>query len=145
MPTWCRIGEKFLDWTDEELPLDSILIAVTLYWLTETFPTSIYSYRQVRPCSLLLVVQRSSADTTSTQDDSPENLKARGGPEHVTKPFGYSWFPKEIFPTPRSWVATIGDLVFFRRHTQVGLIRSFTAIRGTTKPSSFVRVDTLQR
>lgn len=55
----------------------------------------------------------------SIQDDSPEGLKARGGPKYIDKPFGYSWFPKELFPTPQSWVATLGDLVFFRRHTQV--------------------------
>jgi hypothetical protein len=43
-----RIGEKFLDWTDTDLPIDTILEAITLYWVTETFPTSIYPYRQVR-------------------------------------------------------------------------------------------------
>jgi hypothetical protein len=43
-----RIGEKFLDWTDSDLPMDTILEAITLYWVTETFPTSIYPYRQVR-------------------------------------------------------------------------------------------------
>ena len=43
-----RIAEKFLDWTDEDSPLDVILESVSLYWLTETLPTSIYPYRQVR-------------------------------------------------------------------------------------------------
>jgi hypothetical protein len=43
-----RIGEKFLDWTDTDPPIDTILEAITLYWVTETFPTSIYPYRQVR-------------------------------------------------------------------------------------------------
>jgi hypothetical protein len=43
-----RIGEKFLAWTDQDPPLDEILASVTLYWLTETFPRSIYPYRQVR-------------------------------------------------------------------------------------------------
>lgn len=42
-----RIGEKFLAWTDEDPPMDEILASVTLYWLTETFPRSIYPYRQV--------------------------------------------------------------------------------------------------
>jgi hypothetical protein len=42
-----RIGEKFLDWTDTDPPLDTILEAVTLYWVTETFPRSIYPYRRV--------------------------------------------------------------------------------------------------
>jgi hypothetical protein len=42
-----RIGEKFLDWTDEDPPLDTILESVTLYWLTDTISRSIYPYRQV--------------------------------------------------------------------------------------------------
>ena len=42
-----RIGEKLLDWTDENLPLDTTLEAVALNWLTETFPRLIYPYRQV--------------------------------------------------------------------------------------------------
>jgi hypothetical protein len=40
-----RIGEKFLDWTDEDPSLDTILESVSLYWLTETFPRCIYPYR----------------------------------------------------------------------------------------------------
>lgn len=43
-----RIGEKYVDWSDEDLSLDTILESVTLYWLTETFPTSIYACRHVR-------------------------------------------------------------------------------------------------
>jgi len=42
------IGEKFLAWSDEDPDLETILESVTLYWLTETFPTSIYPYRLVR-------------------------------------------------------------------------------------------------
>jgi microsomal epoxide hydrolase len=42
-----RISEKLLDWTDEDLPLGTILEAVALDWLTETFPRLIYPYRQV--------------------------------------------------------------------------------------------------
>lgn len=46
-PDTCRIGEKFLDWVDDPLALEDILESVTLYWLTETFPRAIYTYRQV--------------------------------------------------------------------------------------------------
>lgn len=42
------IGEKFLAWTDQDPSVDTILENVTLYWLTDTFPTAIYSYRAVR-------------------------------------------------------------------------------------------------
>lgn len=42
------IGEKFLTWADKPPSADTILESVTLYWLTDTFSTSIYTYRQVR-------------------------------------------------------------------------------------------------
>ncbi|THC87254.1 hypothetical protein EYZ11_013301 [Aspergillus tanneri] len=32
------IAEKFLEWSDVSLPLDTILGSVTLYWFTSTFP-----------------------------------------------------------------------------------------------------------
>ncbi|OKO97440.1 UPF0696 protein C11orf68 -like protein [Penicillium subrubescens] len=41
-----RIGEKWLEWVDEPLSPEHILESITLYWLTETFPRSIYTYRQ---------------------------------------------------------------------------------------------------
>lgn len=40
--------------------------------------------------------------------------------EYVSKPLGYSYFPQEIHPTPRSWVATIGNLVWHRQHSEGG-------------------------
>lgn len=42
-----RVGEKWLEWVDEPLSPEHILESITLYWLTETFPRSIYTYRQV--------------------------------------------------------------------------------------------------
>ena len=36
------------------------------------------------------------------------------------KPMGYSWFPKELVPTPVSWVGTTGNLVHFNRHEAGG-------------------------
>jgi hypothetical protein len=52
-----RIGEKFLEWTDEDPPLDLILESVTLYWMTDTFPRCIYPYRGVSrdPSDLMLL------------------------------------------------------------------------------------------
>jgi microsomal epoxide hydrolase len=38
---------------------------------------------------------------------------------HITKPFGFSAFPKEIVPSPRSWIETTGNLVFYREHDKV--------------------------
>jgi microsomal epoxide hydrolase len=33
---------------------------------------------------------------------------------------GYSWFPKELAPIPRSWANTTGNLVFYREHDKGG-------------------------
>jgi microsomal epoxide hydrolase len=42
-----RIGEKFLEWSDTDPSVEEILRAVSLYWLTDTFPRSIWPYRAV--------------------------------------------------------------------------------------------------
>jgi microsomal epoxide hydrolase len=41
------IGEKFLEWTDEDPEVDEILDSVSLYWLTDTYARCIYPYRTV--------------------------------------------------------------------------------------------------
>ena len=33
---------------------------------------------------------------------------------------GYSWFPKEIAPMPKAWVATTGNLVWYKQHDSGG-------------------------
>lgn len=40
---------------------------------------------------------------------------------YIHKPFGFSYFPLELLPAPRSWVELTGDLVFWREHTKVRL------------------------
>lgn len=121
MLSW--IGEKFLEWTDEDPPLDKILEDVTLYWLTDTFPRCIYPYR----------------GNGASPDESPKIARARGimnrqgrSVPRVEKPSGYSFFPKELFPMPKSWAATNMDLVAFARHESGGhfaVSREFIAIR----------------
>lgn len=96
------IAEKFLQWTDAETKpsLDTILESVTLYWLTETFPRSIYPYRQLF---------------------TPGVIGAHENPKwHIKKPFGFSWFPKEIAPVPKEWIKTTGNLVWWKEHSQGG-------------------------
>lgn len=82
------IGEKFLAWSDPKTTpsLHTILADVTLYWLTGCYPTSIYTYREVR--------------------ETP----------HVSKPVGYSYFPFELSPVPRAWAEKTGNMVFFKAH-----------------------------
>jgi microsomal epoxide hydrolase len=89
------IGEKFLEWTDEDPSVDTILASVSLYWLTDTFPRCIYPYRGIMN-------------------------RARAGPAYVSKPSGYSYFPKELVPTPRAWAAETANLVFHRQHSSGG-------------------------
>lgn len=43
-----RIGEKFLDWTDGPLPLETIIEASSLYWLSKCVHSNLWSYRHVR-------------------------------------------------------------------------------------------------
>ncbi|GAB1208849.1 hypothetical protein APSETT445_007614 [Aspergillus pseudonomiae] len=91
------VGEKFLTWADEPLPSQTILEFVSLYWLTDTFPRAIYPYREELPVS-------------------PEKKPLR----YIQKPLGFSYFPVELFPVPKSWVETTGNLVFWREHQQGG-------------------------
>lgn len=49
-----------------------------------------------------------------------EPIGAHGHPDwYLSKPLGYSWFPQDIEPVPQSWVATTGNLVFYRQHVKV--------------------------
>ncbi|OGM43943.1 putative epoxide hydrolase, partial [Aspergillus bombycis] len=91
------VGEKFLTWADEPLPSQTILEFASLYWLTDTFPRAIYPYREELPVS-------------------PERKPLR----YIEKPLGFSYFPVELFPVPRSWIETTGNLVFWREHQRGG-------------------------
>lgn len=66
------VGEKYLEWTDTDPSLQTILEHTTLWWLTQTYATSIWPYR------LLFGAEA-----------PPRN------PAPV-KRWGYSWFPDEI-------------------------------------------------
>jgi len=91
------VGEKFQEWTDQELKLDDILDCATLYWLTKTISRSMYPYRDAMV--------------------SPYH----GVPEYyIQRPLGFSSFPHETMPAPRSWGATTGNLVWSRVHDKGG-------------------------
>lgn len=86
------IGEKFLAWSDPSTTpsLNTILADITLYWLTDCFPTTIYTYREDKKM------------------------------DQVNKPSGYSYFPYELCPIPQAWAARTCDLVFFKSHKKGG-------------------------
>ncbi|CAJ2501522.1 Uu.00g043750.m01.CDS01 [Anthostomella pinea] len=89
------IGEKFLEWTDTDPSVDEILESISLYWLTDTFPRCIYPYRA------LISGKRPSQD-------------------YVEKPSGYSFFPRELNPVPRSWAEASCNLVSYSGHSSGG-------------------------
>lgn len=100
------IGEKFLEWSDEDPPLREILRSVSLYWLTDTLPRAIHPYRQF--------VERATAP--------PGSMKGiHSSPDYyISKPYGFSSFPKEISPTPKAWAEKSGNLVWHREHDHGG-------------------------
>ena len=100
------IGEKFLEWTDEDPPLELILESVSLYWFTNTFARCIYPYRGL-----------------AGDDERPRIGKVGGRGRqrpYVEKPSGYSFFPKELVPMPVSWVAKTANLVSSKVHSSGG-------------------------
>ncbi|KAK5790409.1 hypothetical protein VI817_007696 [Penicillium citrinum] len=94
------VGEKFLQWVDDPLSPNEILESITLYWLTDTIARSVYTYRQSYP---------------------PPTVPTANEPRwYIQKPFGYSFFPMELAPLPRSWVETTGNLVYWNQHKKGG-------------------------
>lgn len=94
-----RIGEKFLVWSDKSPDLEEIISGVSLYWLTRTFPTSIYHYRVAN-------------GFYARKEAGPGNV-------FLDKPTGYSLFHKEIHPAPLSWAKEKANIVWHKRHEQV--------------------------
>jgi pimeloyl-ACP methyl ester carboxylesterase len=93
------IFEKMWAWTDNQgspydsLTRDQILDNVMLYWLTASGASSARLYWE------------SLGDFV---------------PHEYTMPTGVSLFPKEIFPTPRSWLGHIKQLVYFNEAPKGG-------------------------
>jgi microsomal epoxide hydrolase len=91
-----RIGEKFLEWTDESPSLDTILTNISLYWFTGGFPTSLYPYRQLFGASRIQF-------------------------KYIDKPTGVSYFPYEMtFPAVKHVVEKECNLVFYKQHEKGG-------------------------
>ena len=114
------IGEKYLEWTDDDPSTEEILRAVTLYWLTDTFPRAIYPYR----------AYFGSKPRADKPPDDPES--------YCKKPMGYSYFPRELMPTPIVWAKSKGNLVWSRQHDKVRSTDQISeSIANTRKGRSF--------
>lgn len=94
------LGEKFNTWSDVPPSLDRLLETVTIWWLRESFPSSIYAYSEILESGVAAYNRR------------PEL--------YVSKPMGYSSFAKEIAPSPEAWAAETGNLQFYRYHERGG-------------------------
>jgi hypothetical protein len=95
------MGDKFIQWVDQRapLPLDTILAMVTFYWVTDTFPRSMWPYRFL---------------TRTVGAPIPAM------PFSLTKPFGFSSFPVEQSVVPQKWAEQLfPNLVLFSKHSVV--------------------------
>ncbi|KAL1795018.1 hypothetical protein ACET3X_006834 [Alternaria dauci] len=89
------IGEKFLEWSDEDPSLDEILTNISLYWFTESIARGLYPYREIFSPKIRDVKQND-------------------------KPVGFSAFPYELVPGIKSIMEKEANLVFYRRHERGG-------------------------
>ncbi|CAI0650052.1 unnamed protein product [Colletotrichum noveboracense] len=97
------IGEKYVHWTDpfHRLSMQTILELTTLYWLTETFPRSLYPYRHLAPVL-------ASGDSLSIS-------------KSTIKPFGYAAYPFECVLMPETWAhQAYPNLIHYSRHDKGG-------------------------
>ncbi|KAI5778767.1 hypothetical protein EDC01DRAFT_622398 [Geopyxis carbonaria] len=95
------LGEKFLTWPDPDAPLPKALILemASLWWLTQTFASSIYPYRELH--------------TLDARGEMHTMIK-------IEKPWGFSWFPRDIVVFPESWIEGVGGCLYFRHHESGG-------------------------
>lgn len=101
------VGEKLHEWTDETPPMSVVMQWLTLYWLTQTFPTSIYAYRHT---------MLEHKDPTTRPGESAKDFTKPMTGTYVDKPMGYSLFEYELLPTPIAWAEKTGNLVSSAEH-----------------------------
>ncbi|KAF7194905.1 putative epoxide hydrolase, partial [Pseudocercospora fuligena] len=110
------IGEKYLEWTDEDPPLEASKKYDNGYG-HRAYDSAAHS----RHCNALL----------ADRDYGPLHLSVSISPT-VTKPLGYSFFPYDISPTPRSWAEKSTKLTQYVRHERGG------HFPGTEKPKELL-------
>ncbi|POY74622.1 hypothetical protein BMF94_2383 [Rhodotorula taiwanensis] len=94
------IAEKYLAWTDEDPPLDTILAICTIWWIRDSYPSSIWAYADFLQTGI-----------SALHNDTKYRLE---------KPFGFSSFKQEISATPEAWAGRNGNLQFYRYHEKGG-------------------------
>ncbi|KAH8686282.1 Alpha/Beta hydrolase protein [Ilyonectria robusta] len=92
------IGERMVLWSDPKKPLslETIVATASLYWFTQTYPTSYWIYAAFR--------------------SEPIALPTRTG-----KPEGFSWFPNDVGLPPKSYFERNSDVfTYFYQHDKGG-------------------------
>jgi pimeloyl-ACP methyl ester carboxylesterase len=107
LATW--IYEKFYAWTDNKgnpedaLSLDDMLDNITLYWLTNTGPSSVRLYWERNALAPL----------------------GFAGPK-LDLPVAASVFPKELYASPKSWAEQkFSNLIYWKEHDKGGHFACF--------------------
>lgn len=86
--------------SDEDPPLDTILAICTIWWIRDSYPSSIWAYADFLETGI-----------SALHNDPKYNLDK--------KPFGFSSFKEEISATPEAWAGRNGNLQFYRYHDKV--------------------------
>ncbi|VDB88840.1 unnamed protein product [Peniophora sp. CBMAI 1063] len=93
------IYEKLVLWSDEyPWEDDEVLRWITLYWFSRAGP---------------------GASTRAYLERRAAEAQYQAMPKPVA-PMGISYFPKEVLPVPRSWVHTVGDVIYESSHSKGG-------------------------
>ncbi|KAI0805716.1 Alpha/Beta hydrolase protein [Xylaria sp. FL0064] len=95
--TW--IYDKLISWTDGYAWTAEVCEWVSLYWFSRAGPAA----------SVVIYHEASKGEWPSRAGISVPGTK-----------MGFSYFPKEIFSTPREWNRRLGDVVFEREHERGG-------------------------
>ncbi|KIJ55643.1 hypothetical protein M422DRAFT_151860 [Sphaerobolus stellatus SS14] len=94
--TW--IAEKYRDWSDPSfVNVTYILSTASLYFLTGSFPTTLYVYAQNFP------------------GFAPSDVKAV-----TSKPFGYATYQWEGVRHPKVFLEGLGNLTYYKEHIEGG-------------------------
>jgi len=103
------IGEKIQAWSDPSaLDMDDLLATVVIYYLSDSFHTSVMIYNQSAKVILSLY-----------------NGEGVWGGRNIKSTIGYSAFPYEIGPSPRSWIAKYANIVEYKTHAVGGHFPAF--------------------
>ena len=107
------IYEKLHDWTDSyPWTDDEILTWVSIYWFSTAGPAA--------SCRIYYEIGHDGPPGHLAKTGKKEKLTRDKLVSYIPVKTGASQFPQDIHVLPRTWVATMGDMVFQREHEQGG-------------------------